>query len=168
VWGLRTLEILWQDLRYGLRMILKRPGVTLIAIGIVAIGVAANKVVVLRHSFWQRRFNSDPDIVGKTMSLSLVLLIGAGLMVRSFAAMLRDDFGFKPENLLTIDRILHRGQESNVRNIHDQALKRLETLPGVTAVGASNGLPMGANENALIRVAGCPLQNFRRSVPNIC
>jgi len=92
-------------------------------------------------------------VIGE-VALSLVLLIGAGLMVRSFAAMLRDDFGFKPENLLTIDRILHRGQESNVRNFYDQALKRLETLPGVTAVGASNGLPMGANENALIGVAG--------------
>ena len=92
-------------------------------------------------------------VIGE-VALSLVLLIGAGLMVRSFAAMLRDDFGFKPENLLIIDRILHRGQESNVRNFYDQVLKRLETLPGVTAVGASNGLPMGANENALIGVAG--------------
>src|SRR5262245_25276824 len=45
VWGLKALEILWQDLRYGLRMMLKRPGFTLIAIGMVAIGVAANTAV---------------------------------------------------------------------------------------------------------------------------
>ena len=40
--GVRWLEDLWQDLRYGLRMMLKRPGFTLIAIGMVAIGIAAN------------------------------------------------------------------------------------------------------------------------------
>src|SRR5262249_590935 len=45
VWGLRTLEILWQDLRYGLRMMLKRPGFSLIAIGMLAIGIAANTTV---------------------------------------------------------------------------------------------------------------------------
>jgi hypothetical protein len=45
VWGLRALEILWQDLRYGLRMMLKRPGFTLIAIGMLAIGIAANTTV---------------------------------------------------------------------------------------------------------------------------
>ncbi len=45
MWGLRTVEILWQDLRYGLRMMLKRPGFTLIAIGMSAIGIAANTTI---------------------------------------------------------------------------------------------------------------------------
>jgi putative ABC transport system permease protein len=87
------------------------------------------------------------------VALSLVLLIGAGLMVRSFVAMLRDDFGFKPENVLSVD-LMYRGDGSNVRSFYDRLLERLETLPGVTAVGASNSLPMGGNENALIEVAG--------------
>jgi putative ABC transport system permease protein len=108
-------------------------------------------------------------VIGE-VALSLVLLIGAGLMLRSFAAMLRDDFGFKPANVLSFDLMMLReygwtGNEgtgvrwrsdewNGVRKFYDRALKRLETLPGVTAVGASNGLPMGANQNALIRVAG--------------
>ena len=87
------------------------------------------------------------------VALSLVLLIGAGLMVRSFAAMLRDDFGFKPENVLSFE-LMFRGDRSNVHSFYDRLIERLETLPGVTAVGASNSLPMGGNENAIIKVAG--------------
>jgi putative ABC transport system permease protein len=74
-------------------------------------------------------------------------------MLRSFAAMLRDDFGFKPANVLSFDLMMHADQGSDVRNFYDRVLERLETLPGVTAAGASNALPMGGNENALIRVA---------------
>jgi putative ABC transport system permease protein len=92
-------------------------------------------------------------VIGE-VALSLILLIGAGLMLRSFAAMLRDDFGFKPENVLSFDLVMHGGDRSNVRSFYDRLLKRLETLPGVTAVGASNALPMGGNENAIIKVAG--------------
>jgi putative ABC transport system permease protein len=91
-------------------------------------------------------------VIGE-VALSLVLLIGAGLMLRSFAAMLRDDFGFKPANVLSFDLMMHADQGSDVRNFYDRVLERLETLPGVTAAGASNALPMGGNENALIRVA---------------
>ena len=98
-------------------------------------------------------------VIGE-VALSLVLLIGAGLMLRSFAAMLRDDFGFKPANVLSFDLMMHwdYGWRSDgwngVRKFYDRVLERLETLPGVTAVGASDALPMGGNRNELIRVAG--------------
>jgi putative ABC transport system permease protein len=93
-------------------------------------------------------------VIGE-VALSLILLIGAGLMVRSFAAMLRDDFGFKPENVLSF-HLAPGGDRSNVRSFYDRLLKRLETLPGVTAVGASDALPMGSNQNALMNIAGRP------------
>ncbi len=87
------------------------------------------------------------------VALSLVLAVGAGLMVRSFTAMLRDDFGFKPENVLSF-QLMYGGDRSNVRSFYDRLLKRLETLPGITAVGASDALPMGGNQNTVIKVAG--------------
>src|SRR5262249_32572001 len=87
------------------------------------------------------------------VALSLVLLIGAGLMLRSFTAMLRDDFGFKPENVLSF-QLMYGGDRSNVRSFYDRLLKRLETLPGVTTIGASDALPMGGNQNSIIKVAG--------------
>jgi putative ABC transport system permease protein len=50
--------------------------------------------------------------------------------------------------------MMHLGEGSNVRNFYNRVLERLETLPGVTTAGASDALPMGGNQNAIIKVAG--------------
>ncbi|MBO0725244.1 MAG: ABC transporter permease [Blastocatellia bacterium] len=86
-------------------------------------------------------------LVVAEVALSLVLLIGAGLMIRSFVAMMRDDMGFNPRNALSF-RLFppkERYSEARRRDFYDQLIKRLESMPGVVAAGGVNVLPMSNN-----------------------
>ncbi|QSQ17434.1 ABC transporter permease [Myxococcus landrumensis] len=80
------------------------------------------------------------------VALSCVLLVGAGLMLRSMARLHRVDPGFDPENVLTarVDLGWDRYREDDkVRAFAEQLVPRLEGLPGVSAVGLANDLPLG-------------------------
>lgn len=83
------------------------------------------------------------------VALSCVLLVGAGLMLRSMVSLHRVDPGFDPENVLTarVDLGWDRYREDDkVRAFAEQLVPRLEGLPGVTVVGLANELPLGGNE----------------------
>jgi len=85
------------------------------------------------------------------LALSLVLLIGAGLFVRSFIEVLRADMGINPDNVMTMNLELPRdkyleGQQR--RNFYEQLLRRVEALPGVTGAGAVDTLPMSGGRNS--------------------
>jgi putative ABC transport system permease protein len=100
-------------------------------------------------------------LVVAEVALSLVLLIGAGLMVRSFVAMLRDDVGFNPHSVLSfqLDLPEEKYSEAQRRGFYDQLFKRLETLPGVVGAGAASILPMSNNgEGKLFDIAGRPFE----------
>jgi putative ABC transport system permease protein len=98
-------------------------------------------------------------LVVAEVALSLVLLVGAGLMIRSFVAMLRDDVGFNPQSVLSFQLLLsgEKYSEEKRRGFYDQLLKRLETLPGVVAVGATSILPMSNDsEDNSFEIVGRP------------
>ncbi|HSO74718.1 MAG TPA: ABC transporter permease, partial [Blastocatellia bacterium] len=85
------------------------------------------------------------------VALSLVLLIGAGLMVRSFIELLHSDFGVDPANVLTMELSL-RGEKYKKNEIlvdtYNQILSRIEALPGVTRIGATGVLPLAGFDNS--------------------
>ncbi len=84
-------------------------------------------------------------VVGET-ALSLLLLVGAGLLLRSFAEVLKVDPGFRPDGVLTLrvslpDAIYSKPEQ--IRAFYDTLLDRIQKLPGVEAAGAVSGLPLG-------------------------
>lgn len=87
-------------------------------------------------------------VVGE-VALSLVLLIGAGLMVRSFAALISVDVGFEPRNSLTftLSNARLRGaveREPFMRRLQEE----LRAIPGVADVTAVSPLPLDGNASA--------------------
>jgi len=106
-------------------------------------------------------------LVVAEVALSLVLLVGAGLMIRSFVAMLRDDIGFNPHSVLSFQLSLsgEKYSEAQRRSFYDQLIKRLETLPGVVAAGATNILPMSNNgTNNTFEIVGRPSEKGKAPV----
>ncbi len=84
-------------------------------------------------------------LVISEVALSLVLLIGATLMIRSFLRMQRIDAGFDPENVMTMEFRLSgpNYQEDKQRTAFiQQVTERIKALPDVEAVGVANDLPL--------------------------
>jgi predicted permease len=84
-------------------------------------------------------------LVAVEVALSLVLLIGAGLMIKSFLRLQQMNLGFNPDNVLTVSLTLSRSKYTDDRQqaaFFQEALGRLQSLTGVKAAGATTGLPL--------------------------
>jgi putative ABC transport system permease protein len=90
-------------------------------------------------------------------ALALLLLVGAGLLVRSFAKLLQTNPGFRPERVLTMSVPLPARAYSNaaqIRAFYQQALQRISALPGVESGGLSNDLPLNGTITDAVTVEG--------------
>ena len=89
------------------------------------------------------------------VALSLVLLIGAGLMVRSFAQIQRVDPGFDARNVVTFNaplQFLKYLTSAKRANFANELADRLRAIPGVERVGGVTPLPLAGGEQVLRRV----------------
>jgi putative ABC transport system permease protein len=97
------------------------------------------------------------------VALAVVVLIGAGLLIRSFIRLRGVDPGFRPAGVLTVRVPLAGGRNAaGERRIafFKQVTDRIATLPGVRAVGAVNVLPLtGLGVGATFAVVGRPVPN---------
>jgi putative ABC transport system permease protein len=78
------------------------------------------------------------------VALAVVLVVGSGLMVRSFAALRSVDPGFATENVLTftVQPLATKYEDVGaVAQLYDRLIERLEAVPGVTRAAAINSLP---------------------------
>jgi putative ABC transport system permease protein len=84
-------------------------------------------------------------LVAVEVALSLMLLIGAGLLIKSFLRLQQMNLGFNPESVLAVNLELPDSTypEDHQRTaFFQEALVRLESVPGVRSAGATTGLPL--------------------------
>jgi putative ABC transport system permease protein len=87
-------------------------------------------------------------LVISTVALAVTLLIGAGLLIRSFARVVAVNPGFDPDHLLVFNVSLPNARYPN-DTVRDQVLLRineaLNTTPGVVSAGGTSNIPFGGN-----------------------
>ena len=127
------------------------------------------------------RTNRSRDLlVIAELTLSLVLVISAGLLLQTLQRLQHVDPGFKPENILTMSVTLPQtkypdGQPDKAVHFFDELTRRLGRIPGVTSVGASTAMPIAGwggwgklftiDEHPATRLADVPLIQFHQVMP---
>ena len=95
------------------------------------------------------------------VALSLVLLMGAGVMVQSLLALRHTDTGFDPNNVLTMDVTLvgpRYPTPAQRSEFFGAALQRMRALPGVEAAGTIDDLPLTDGSSQTLHLEGYPPQ----------
>ena len=92
----------------------------------------------------RRRFRTL--LVISEIALALVLLVGAGLMVKGFRTLIANDMGFDRSNVLTFHIVLPEAkyrEKDRIRGYYDQVLRNIQALPGVESAACVTSLPSG-------------------------
>ena len=91
------------------------------------------------------------SLVVLEVALSLMLLVGAGLLARSFLSLLRTDPGFNPESVLTMRLVLPTAKykdEPQLDAFYNALLQRVKVQPGVESAAFVNYLPLGGSNSS--------------------
>ncbi len=113
-----------------------------------------------------RRFGANLVVV--ELAIAVVLLVGAGLLGKSFYRLLHVDLGFQPDHLATLTVALsdtaYAKDEQQVA-VQRQIVARLSSLPGIKSVGVSSVLPVSFNGNTTwMRIVGLPYNGEHNEV----
>jgi predicted permease len=110
----------------------------------------------------RRQNRARGALVVAEMALAIVLLVGAGLLIRTFLALHQVPPGFDPHNVLTMNTALTGTQFEKTATITDAArriIERIEALPGVEAAAATDYLPLEGGLGLGFVIEGRPLTN---------
>ena len=100
------------------------------------------------------------------VALACVLLVGAGLLLRSFAKLIDVELGFRPENAVTvrIDPTARFASRAMRAPYYDEALRQLRATPGIISVGFTDVLPTAFNRRWCVRGDDCSVAPYVRVV----
>ncbi|HEX6178687.1 MAG TPA: ABC transporter permease, partial [Thermoanaerobaculia bacterium] len=108
----------------------------------------------------RRRNRLRNTLVVAEIALSVILLVGAGLLLRSFLRLSGVDPGFDYRNAISIDLAIRNSKfpkAEDLAQFHRRALEELSRVPGVTSVGGANYLPLsGGLEMYTYEIVGRP------------
>jgi predicted permease len=95
-------------------------------------------------------------LVISEIAFACVLLVGAGLLLRSFMRVLDVDLGFRPAQAITMRIDADASYDTREKRLAyiDEALRRVRELPGVESAGITDALPLGKNRTWGIRARG--------------
>ncbi|MEK6302507.1 MAG: ABC transporter permease [Acidobacteriota bacterium] len=110
-------------------------------------------------------------LVVTEVALACVLLVGAGLLIRSFLRLLEVDPGFRPEQTASW-RVEPSGTYETTEQklgLFGQLVRKVEAIPGVESVGLTDSLPLGRNRNWGVRAKGQPNtpENWQGAFPHM-
>ncbi len=94
------------------------------------------------------------------IALAVVLLVGAGLMLKSLLRLMQTNVGFDPENVLTMTVVLPPAKYAEAPaqiSFHDQLRERIKSVPGVSGSGTVNILPLQGGNTTRFLVEGDPI-----------
>jgi len=103
-----------------------------------------------------RRTLRDALVVGE-IAASLALLVGAGLLLRSFSQMRHAQIGAQTQNAMTMGIVLPEAKYTSLaarREFYDRLLERIQRVPGVEGVSVSTEVPLEGGNNGYITVEG--------------
>jgi putative ABC transport system permease protein len=106
-------------------------------------------------------------LVALEVGLSLALLAGAGLLLRTFADLRRVDIGVKTENVLTASLQLPENRYEHLQNrkiFVDRLMETLQAMPGVRAASASTAVPLQGGNNSYIQIDGMTDQALKNQL----
>lgn len=89
------------------------------------------------------------SLVVSEVAFACVLLVGAGLLIRSFLRILDVDLGFRPERAaaLRVDPGSQYSTQAKRNAYYDEVLRQVRSIPGVESAGLTDGLPLGSNRS---------------------
>ncbi|HEY2569136.1 MAG TPA: ABC transporter permease [Candidatus Udaeobacter sp.] len=107
-----------------------------------------------------RRQRVRSGLVVAQVALALLLLLGAGLTLKSFRNAQNASLGFNPENILVADVLLPKARydtDEKVVRFNDQLIQRIRSLPGVEAAALGMNIPFDNNEwDSSFHLTGTP------------
>ncbi|MDE3136222.1 MAG: ABC transporter permease [Acidobacteriota bacterium] len=108
----------------------------------------------------RRAARSQNLLVVAQVALSMILLVGCGLLIRSFTRLLTENPGFDPDRVVTMQMDLPPSEyasHAQMVSFYNELLRQTETIPGVAASAISSALPPTATREGPILAEGEPV-----------